>query len=492
MIEKIAINSLMMLILLNIIALICSIYIQSVKNKYDLNLLANVEYLPLPAIIVHYSNNTISKYNSLFAELIQNKENLNNVNLGELKLFDDFSNYLDIKKECSENGSVNKKIKFTIDNITITIGISAKLIIRDDVKYLLIMINDKADLINYAKYLGIFSTIASKSTEGIIVARSVYGENEPNIIYINNSLLNMLGSTENDMLHKPLTSVFKNYIDEDSSNEIIRTIDSKQERIIECECEFNKHTNIAQNILSIHIIPIDNQQIKKTISELKHLIHEVVEFTDNDIYIIVKQVNVSQYTKNIDTIDNIFNKINKNTNNKLMAYEKIMSRFVDFGDSFTSTSEEQLICTLKMIGEILNVDRVYAKKIAENGTVSLINKWLRENVNEVDELIIKSIPQNTINIAEDDYILSEIDLYANLITNKIRVLNISDCIEDRLIQLFHKNEIKSIIICPIFDHNSKLCGYVAAHDCHNSPREWDEVSKKVMQILSSNIVGKYV
>jgi PAS domain S-box-containing protein len=455
---------------------------KSIISKYDA-ILDNVNNLPIPMMVIDYLHNTVVRCNSALKQVIS-IENVTNCSISKLGIFNDFNDYLKIKKTCTEKSTVTpNKIKFKINNKIEYLLVAYSLIRINEKDYMVLTFDDKTDILEYIKSLGVFTTIINRSKDGVIISKFDDTTNyiSPKIVYVNDAVSDITGYTKEKLLNNSLLdALFSLNVKDDIFVELSNSI----EKLNKCtlECEYIKNDNTIVWVL-VEIIPIDKNNIIESLKNIDNgSLTESLKskLNDADLYITIKQTDITNYKKRENTSLTLVNNLNKIANTKGKANEILTDGLMEIIDS----DEESIHKALELIGKALCAKHGYIIQLIDNNKLGhdlrFIYKWTNNTYKDTkkinDSLMSKTMLNNL-----DGY-----EIYANLVSNKISKLYANSIKTPELKQLFDLGNIKSMIICPIYVDN-ELYGYVGFDECYNDNRIWDANDDNIIKSFADKL-----
>jgi PAS domain S-box-containing protein len=157
---------------------------------------------------------------------------------------------------------------------------------------------------------------------------------------------------------------------------------------------------------------------------------------------------------------------------KLLTAIAISTKIILSKDSLESIFNE----IFALIGKVTNVDRIsYYENNIENEEMSLKYEWTAHN-------ITKQINNPQLHkMKHQDNLM----FVSKLSKNEIYKTKISELTDKKVIERFESQNIKTILIFPIFVKN-KFYGTIGFDDC-TQDREWTKDEIEILQILANNI-----
>ena len=189
--------TILVLLLLTSVILIAKLARNSYRLHYT-TILKSITDVPTPVCIVNMSNNKIIAGNELMCKLF-NLDKMSDIDITSLNLFTDrFENYLDIKNICKySNDKYHQRfIHITINNMPKIFKVKFSKIKIGYKNFIIFIINDKTEIVNYIKKLGIFTNVVDEASEGILITKFSEKENMfPIIRYANPAIKEITGYT---------------------------------------------------------------------------------------------------------------------------------------------------------------------------------------------------------------------------------------------------------------------------------------------------------
>lgn len=470
--------------ILVLILCILSILLMIKTNRYYSQLtLDKIKNLPVPICMVNLYSNEIIDYNSHFYNLFiksNDKEQGANRNIELTNIFYNFEDYLNIKKISKNSTSANNKIIQTkIHDEIRYVDVKFSCFKLGLKKIVLLSFFDITDEVKSAKYLGVFTSIIENTPDGVLISRKTGSNKIPEIIYSNNKLTEITGYKKEEILNKPINSIFELNVEE-------KVLEHIKESIILMKPTELEFKYIAKNgeecWVQTNIIPIYNSDIKKSLASIipnensNEILRYINYLSDSDVFLILHQKDITA-SKEIEEISGTF--INKLENiieekercNKILS--KILHTFVDY-DKKNIPNE-----ILKILAENLNADRAYIFDVyTDDNNIQRIKYaygWTREG-----------IQPDAKNIISDDITFEEVEaysLYASLLNNKIYKAHESNQYDFMFKKIMQRKNIKSVIICPIFKEK-ELVGFIGLDDCVDTNRIWSKSVEKLLYDIS--------
>lgn len=137
---------------------------------------------------------------------------------------------------------------------------------------------------------------------------------------------------------------------------------------------------------------------------------------------------------------------------------------------------------LQIIGETLNASRSYIYEIFPLNNDYILNykyEWCNNNIQS--SLKLRKTKISELHLQQ----LAEIVL-------EDKLLNISDTtnLTDEQQQIFIKQNVKAILLTPVYLPNNTLYGYIGFDECLN-PREWKDCEISILKNIS-NLIGSFI
>ncbi len=449
------------------------------KDKNNCKIIKYYKNLPKPVIIIDILHNRIADYND-------DAENLFNLNIEYVKnlsIFDNFDDYLAIKnniRDSIEGDFITQNImlKNSLYSIHYTI------IRENNKKFLCILFDDISNKFDYLKNLGIFSSIIEESPDGIILAKYIDYNKSPIIIYMNKTLEEITGYNRFDVIQKPLNSLFEMNVDEKTLQNIEKNIYSLRPSTLDYQY-INKFGEI--NWVVTDIIPVNNINISNSLKVLDKMnILKKIEGYNNidnlgiDIFISIHQKDITDVKHYENSSKSFISRLQNTLKEKITFHENIVRSIISILN--TNVNNTMIINdVLKIIGELFNADRCYIFKLYEKKDylyMDYLYEWVEEGITpEINNPTLSNISFSDV---------GAYDLYANLISNRISKIIVSDIKDPALKFTLDAQNIKSMIACPIFKEE-KLVGYIGIDDCTNEDRNWDTQVELVLRKVSDSL-----
>lgn len=443
------------------------------------DILDRVNSIPVPVLITEYTTNSIACGNDLFYEMIHN-DNIIKHSISTLNIFDDFNDYLQIKHDAEESYVHSRRVILNSNNAKVTVDITYNMISIANKKYIIITFDNKTAIIDYIKYLGVFTNIIEKSNEGIIIAKFENGAKvSPTVLYANDSINNITGYTKDEILSKSLLdSVFTLNVKEEAFDKIFDAVQSAMQTTVECEY---KRKDGSSCWISVDIIPIDKSSIVESLNNLNKYSNVPaninLDLTSADFYVAIKQKDISEYKKCMITNKMLLDKIGLFISNDENKNEVLIDSFIDTLKN--SNDNNSLDYILAITGEILKVDRISVNVFDEN-----INEQKYHDIYEwtADTLSPKMKIEDVNSISANN--LDSFNLYADILSGKTSTIKVGSINSLEFKTLFNIYNIKSGLFCPIYDNDNQVIALMSLYDCNDENRNWDSETIKVNELAS--------
>ena len=298
--EKLLIISIFLLIL--IATILSTLMLIKTQRCFWRSLVDNLKKLPLPICIINCNSNDIIECNKYFYNFIISDKDFNEdiTNLKKIKLidiFEDFEDYLEIKhlSKNKNNDITNKIIRIiTLDGIK-HVNITFKHLKIGFRKNIVLLFNDITEEIKSFKYLGVFTSIAENTRDGILISQKNGDGKLPKIIYSNSRLTEITGYKQEEIINKPINVIFELNVEE----QILNTI---KEKIITMEYSELMHKYITKDgkeyWLYTNIIPITNDDIKRSLKNVlnsnNNLVNYINSLNNGDVFIVLHQSSLEE------------------------------------------------------------------------------------------------------------------------------------------------------------------------------------------------------
>lgn len=474
------------LISLNFVILLFLYFVifKYIKRKQSYEILNKISAFPVPILMIEQFSNALYRSNNC-ADIVFN---LNNSSIGQgiaaLNLFKDFNDYLNIKRNSKENLSTYDKISFNVGSDSIILDITYTLIIVNNIKYIVIALDDNSKLIKYIKYLGIFTSVIDKSSEGIIISKFVDIKSDPKIVYINDAINNITEFNSSDLLNTPLLENFFNkHISEDQYENIRSSI--MHFKPMNTECEYTKKSG-KKCWINVEIIAINKNDIENSLKKLNTNVamKNTIELNlyNVDLYIIIKQTDISTH-KDKEKASKIFFE-----QTQLIAEEKKKANeILTFGlmhilknTTHPKKTDRPITKTLEYICKSLFAGKIYIVKFVDiendSSNIEYIYKWSEKNIADVSNETFSKI-MSTI----DGY-----NMYSSFITNRPYYIYMNDIKSQEAKEFYKMTNIKSSMLCPIFK-DKKLIGFIGVNEYNDVDRIWDCNAENILRITAENL-----
>lgn len=431
-----------------------------------------IKCVATPYLIVNPFNNRVYEYNQAFINAFSYIDFSNITRFHIHTLFDNFKDYTEIKNNstyCEEHVQYSMLNKNMFKITSNYIEIKKK-------KYLLLGFTNIEYIQNYINKIGLFSSIIEKSQDGIIALKYDINSNQTLITYANDSICSITGYSKEEILHRPIESLFYMNVDENTLNQLIKSIHLFQPTNLDYQY-ITKTGEVSW--ISSTIIPINNQVIKESLDTIdsSYILSEILNISKEiDAYICIHSTNLSDIKNNSNTSRAFMSKLQEIINQK-DRNSKLINKCIKQLLSSTILSNNLNYC-LKYISEEFDIDRAYIYKIYEkNNTVYMkhTHEYATENVTpEIDNNLIKDFSFDEIN---------GYSMYVDLITGNQIEWNISDLKNDVSRTLLENQNIKSLLFTPIIK-NKQLLGYIGLDNCKYDNFEFSVETKLCLKQLA--------
>ena len=465
--------------LISILVVIAAIFVLCyIKNNERDNILKKVNNLPIPMLVIDYHTNTVITCNDLLFDII-GKRNIKGRSMSTLQIFQDFNAYLQIKSLAESNCTKTAKVTLNVNRSPIIIKISYNIIDINLKKYLVVAMENKTNIANYIKSLGIFTAMIDKSNDGIIISKINDTNSSPEIVYANNSTEIITGIKHDELLDAPLlSSVFLNHIPDDSYDNLFANI--KKAKSSKIECKYTKN-NGDMCWLIITIMPINKNNIIESLSKLdrSHEVCEIMalELCDIDLYITIKQTDITMSKNNEECNKIEIERLKTKITEKNKINEMLIHGFIDMlkvaGNGNSLSYGIETLCKA-LNGNNAFIARLFSKD--NKHYIRYINTWPNDTSKYIDEDDVKILFDT----------LDGFELYANLITHRIYKMYLDTVKSPAVKEMFMRNNIKSGMLCPIFNGDD-LVGFIGICETTDVSRTWDENAENMIKIVADSI-----
>jgi len=254
--------------------------------------------IPIPICIVSSNSNDIIDCNKYFYNFIINEEKINDDNVKNIKLidiFENFEDYIEIKhlSKDKDNNITNKIVRIITENGIKYAEIKFKYFKIGFRKNIILFFRDITEEIKSFRYLGVFTSLAENTDDGVLISRKNGNGQLPKIIYSNSKLTEITGYEREEILDKPINAIFELNVEE----HILNTI---KEKVKLMEHSKFKHKYTAKNgkeyWLHTNIIPITNNNIKQALKNVldsnSNLVNYINKLDDGNVFIVLHQTSL--------------------------------------------------------------------------------------------------------------------------------------------------------------------------------------------------------
>jgi len=287
-------SSILTILILSLLMFIKSsrCYIQSLTN--------GLKNISVPVCIVNSHSNEIVDYNKHFYELIKGRvsdddgENSEEASISLLSVFENFEDYLEIKRSSKRgNTACDKIVKINTLKGVRYVSVQPSYFKAGFKKNIVLFFNDVTEEAKSFKYLGVFTSIIENIRDGILISRKNENCKLPKIIYSNAKLTKITGYKREEILNKPINAIFELNVDD-------YVLDTIKEKVAAAEYSELKYKYTAKSgreyWLHMSIIPVTDydikQALKNTLNSSSNLVSYINKLDGTDIFIVLHQTNL--------------------------------------------------------------------------------------------------------------------------------------------------------------------------------------------------------
>jgi len=276
----------------------------------------------VPVCIVNSHSNEIVDYNKHFYKLIKGRvsnddgENSEEASISLLSVFENFEDYLEIKRSSKRgNTACDKIVKINtlkgVRYVSVQPSYFDKIVKINTLKgvryvsvqpsyfkagfkkNIVLFFNDVTEEAKSFKYLGVFTSIIENIRDGILISRKNENCKLPKIIYSNAKLTEITGYKREEILNKPINAIFELNVDD-------YVLDTIKEKVAAAEYSELKYKYTAKSgreyWLHMSIIPVTDydikQALKNTLNSSSNLVSYINKLDGTDIFIVLHQTNL--------------------------------------------------------------------------------------------------------------------------------------------------------------------------------------------------------
>ena len=264
------------------------------------SIIEQLKKIPIPICIVNSNSNDIIDCNKYFYNFIINKEKINDDNVKNIKLidiFENFEDYIEIKhlSKDKDNNITNKIVRIITENGIKYAEIKFKYFKIGFRKNIILFFRDITEEIKSFRYLGVFTSLAENTDDGVLISRKNGNGQLPKIIYSNSKLTEITGYEREEILDKPINVIFELNVEE----QVLNTI---KEKITAMEYSELKHKYVAKDgkeyWLCTNIIPITNDDIKRSLKNVLNndnsLVNYINTLNNGNVFIVLHQSSLEE------------------------------------------------------------------------------------------------------------------------------------------------------------------------------------------------------
>lgn len=443
-------------------------------------LMDKLKKTPVPMCVINLSKNKIVDCNHLMSELLD-RHDLKNCDVINSGIFEKFDDYLRMKTMSKIEYPKTLLFKLKKNDKDLIIEAKFNQFTIGFKKYMLVVFIDNTSIINYIRYLGIFSTIIDSTPDGIIISKYKNESEPPTITYVNDSIANVTGYSKEELINKPLTALFELNVNEETLNKINSNIHSLNKTSL--EYQYVKKSGEVSWVYT-DIIPINTVNVYDSLAKIDNLTYVCKELKNKcdeiEIYITIHQKDITTPKQYEESSKTYINKLQSTIKDQI----KLNSAIIDGLNSLINDNNKSKAIDdiLKNLGKTLDASRSYIFGIYDvNGKqyTKCLHEWTNTGIEpEIHNTL-------TTDITFED--VGAYQLYVNLISNKITKITIKDIQSKIFKHVIEDQNIKSLIICPIFDINNKLVGFIGMDDCIDPDRIWDVSVDRALRGLSKGL-----
>ena len=482
--ENLPIGTLWLLIVLfisTILVLSLSVLMTYKNMKCAIEVLMDkLKKTPAPMCVINLSKNKIVDCNHLMSELLD-RHDLKNCDVINSGIFEKFDDYLRMKTMSKIEYPKTLLFKLKKNDKDLIIEAKFNQFTIGFKKYMLVVFIDNTSIINYIRYLGIFSTIIDSTPDGIIISKYKNESEPPTITYVNDSIANVTGYSKEELINKPLTALFELNVNEETLNKINLNIHSLNKTSL--EYQYVKKSGEVSWVYT-DIIPINTVNVYDSLAKMDNLTYVCKELKNKcdeiEIYITIHQKDITTPKQYEESSKTYINKLQSTIKDQI----KLNSTIIDGLNSLINDNDKSKAIDdiLKNLGKTLDVSRSYIF-----GIYDINGKQYTKCLHEWTNIGIEPEIHNTLTTDVTFEDIGAYQLYVNLISNKITKITIKDIQRKIFKHVIEDQNIKSLIICPIFNIDNKLVGFIGMDDCIDPDRIWDVSVDRALRGLSKGL-----